>query len=100
MFLAVTFAPAIMLPLGSITEPRMAPRKLCAHAVVPINNSNRATAAISKIRMVRVRYILLLCMMASLSGMGQFYGTVNHPGHEGSRRNACYVRHAPRACGS
>jgi len=39
-------------------------------------------------------------MMASLSGMGQFYGTVNHPGHEGSRRNACYVRHAPRACGS
>jgi hypothetical protein len=38
MFFAVTFAPAITAPLGSITVPRMDPRKLCAHADAAISN--------------------------------------------------------------
>jgi hypothetical protein len=53
MFLAVTFAPAMTLPLGSVTVPRMDPRKLCALADEAISNS--AAAPIFRIKIVSVR---------------------------------------------
>ncbi len=38
IFFALTFAPAMTLPLGSVTVPRMDPRKLCARADPVISN--------------------------------------------------------------
>jgi hypothetical protein len=53
MFFAVTFAPAMTLPLGSVTVPRMDPRKLCADADVAISNS--AAMPVFRIEIASVR---------------------------------------------
>jgi hypothetical protein len=53
MFFTETFAPAITLPLGSVTVPRMDPRKLCVHAGVAISNTPATPMVRIKIASIR-----------------------------------------------
>src|ERR1039457_4902842 len=65
MLFAVTFAAAITPPVGSVTVPRMDPRKLCAHAGAV--SSNSAAAPIIRVEIASVWGVVLrLCMIASL----------------------------------